>query len=617
MCGVVAIFAYGAAAAPVDPGEVKLVRDAMTHRGPDAAGSWLAEHGRAGFGHRRLSIIDTSDAGNQPMSLPERGVVITFNGEIYNYRELRERLQQGGRRLRTQSDTEVLLHLYDLHGARMVEHLRGMFAFALWDERKQGLLLARDPFGIKPLYYADDGAALRVASQVKALLASERIDGRPSAAGQVSFLVWGFVAEPHTLYRGITALPAGTTLWIDRNGPRRPERYWDVAAVLAAAERGDGRHISTQEAQHEALRQALSDSVRYHLVADVPVGIFLSGGLDSGVVASFAASQSPRSLHTLTLGFDELLGTPADEVSLAAQTAAIYGTRHATSWIGSDRFARERSRLLAAMDQPTIDGVNVYFISQMAAAAGLKVALSGLGGDELFGGYPSFRQIPRMVRQLRFLAASPTLGRAVRAAAGPLMRRFTSPKYASLLEYGTSVEDAYLLRRGLFMPWELPNVLAPEPAREGWEELAPRAHLRQCTGEILGDRAKVMALEMSMYMRNQLLRDSDWAGMAHSLEIRVPFVDHRLFAELAPMLVGAAAPSKADMVKVLRRPLPADVLSRPKTGFAVPIREWLLKGDDVQATDVGRGLRGWARYILRHQLAASVQRPEALTGGVG
>jgi len=592
MCGIAAFFAHGAGAPPVDAGELAVVRDAMTTRGPDDSGMWRPDGGRIGLAHRRLSVIDLSPAGGQPMHTADGRLSIVFNGEIYNYRELRRELAGRGCRFRSDSDTEVLLHLYAQEGAAMVRRLRGMFAFALWDTERSGLLLARDPFGIKPLYYADDGATLRAASQVSALVAGGRVDTRPEPAGHVGFFLWGYVPEPHTLYRGIRALPAGTTLWADRSGVGEPARYYAVAERIAAAEARAAERPVDPDSAHMAMRTALLDSVRHHLVADVPVGVFLSAGLDSATLAALAA-ECGGGVETFTLGFDEYAGRPEDEVGLAETTAETLGTRHRTRRVRAADFRADVDRMLAAMDQPSIDGPNTYFVAKAAREAGLKVALSGLGGDELFGTYPSFSQIPKLRRGLGPLAAVPGLGRGFRAVAGGTLARLTSPKYAGLLEYAGSDGDAYLLRRGLFMPWELPDVLDGELVRDGWAALDQRARLAATTDGLATPHGRVMALETEWYMRNQLLRDADWASMAHSLELRVPLVDPVLFDALAPILVGPHKPAKRDMAQTPRFALPAAVLDRPKTGFMIPVREWM-------APTVGsgeRGLRGWARAV--------------------
>ena len=594
MCGIAAYFAYNLDAPPVDADALLRVRDAMAPRGPDGEGLWVAPDRRIGMAHRRLSIIDLSGAGAQPMALDGGRLSIVYNGEIYNYRALRDGLAAEGRRFTSQSDTEVLLHLYDRYGPAMVHRLRGMYAFAIWDNARKGVYLARDPFGIKPLYYADDGKTLRVASQVKALLAGGGIDTSPAPAGHVGYFLWGSVPEPHTLYRGIKALPAGDSLWFDTSGGGQPHRHFDLTKELAEAE--------PAPFDAGALREAVSDSVAHHLVADVPVGVFLSSGMDSTTLAALASEIKGSNLKTVTLGFNEYRGTPEDETPLAERVAAQYRTDHSTRWISRQAFDDEFDNVLAAMDQPSIDGVNTYFVSKATAEAGLKVALSGLGGDELFGGYDTFAKVPMVARFMSPFRFLPGLGAAFRWVSAPALSRLTSSKYAGLIEYGTSYGRAYLLRRGLFMPWELPQVLDPDMAREGWRELELISALDATTKDIDGWRLRVSALETAWYMRNQLLRDSDWAGMAHSLEIRVPLVDVELFRRIAPMLAGARPPGKRDLALTPATPLPADVLDRPKTGFLVPVREWSGGSDDSEG-GAERGFRGWARRIYRQATA--------------
>ncbi len=586
MCGIAAIYAYGAGAAPVDRESLLAVRQAMTRRGPDGAGLWLADDGRVGLAHRRLAIIDLSDGAAQPMSSADGRLRITYNGEIYNFRALRRELEADGATFATHSDTEVILHLYARLGAAMVERLRGMYAFAIWDEARRGVLLGRDPFGIKPLYYADDGTTVRAASQVKALLAGGQVDTAPEPAGHAGFFLFGYVPEPYTLYAGIRALPAGSTLWIDDNGPGAVAPFFDPSQILAAAPEGE-----TPD-----LRRLLADSVEHHLVADVPVGVFLSSGLDSATLVGLAAESRGADLDTMTLGFREFRGTPDDETPLAEAVARTYGTRHRTRWVAGSDFHDEMEGLLGAMDQPTIDGVNVYFVAQAAAGMGLKVAMSGLGGDELFGGYDTFRQLPAVVGALGWIPGLRLAGAAVRVLTAPLIRGLVSPKYAGIFEYAGAYGDAYFLRRGLFMPWELEDLIGADMARQGLEELAPRARLAACEAPVEGPARKVTALECAWYMRNQLLRDADWAGMAHSLEIRVPLVDATLFKALAPVLGRPGGPGKRAMAAVPATPLPEAVMRRPKSGFAVPVRDWLQGPAAAE-----RGLRGWAKQVYAAQ----------------
>jgi len=593
MCGIALIFGYGLDAPRVDCDELLRIRDAMKRRGPDDAGVWLREDCGIGLAHRRLSIIDPGVGGHQPMATADGRLRVIFNGEIYNYQELRQRLEKKGYQFRSRSDTEVLLHLYAEKGRDMVRDLRGMFAFALWDNHKKGVLLARDPLGIKPLYYADNGRTLRAASQVKALLNSGAIDQQPDPAGHVGFFLWGHVPEPYTLYKGIRALGAGKTLWVDEAGVREEQQFFSLTDEFAYCDAQTGA-FDYDDIQQQ-LAAVLRDSVSHHLIADVPIGVFLSSGLDSATLVALASECRAKDINTVTLGFREYKGTAHDEVPLAEEIAGHYGTRQHTVWVGQRDFKDELGKLVNAMDQPSIDGVNTYFVSKAAAATGLKVALSGIGGDEIFAGYPGFQQIPRMVKGLSLFRYAPVLGKGFRWVSAPLIKHFTSPKYAGLLEYGGSYSGAYLLRRGLFMPWELPDILDEEMVRDGWRELQPLVRLQETIDGVSTARLKVSALELSWYMRNQLLRDADWAGMAHGLEIRTPLVDAELLRSLIPLFMSEQPPTKKDMASTSRKALPEGVLNRRKTGFSVPVHEWLHC--EESAVNM-RGLRGWAKIIL-------------------
>jgi asparagine synthase (glutamine-hydrolysing) len=593
MCGIAGIVAYRPEAPPVDLEELLTVRDAMAMRGPDGAGHWTSKDGRVGLAHRRLAVIDLSPGGAQPMVTADGRLCITFNGEIYNYRALRKDLSDKGYRFQSTSDTEVLLALFRDRGPDMVHALRGMYALAIWDEETQSLFLARDPFGIKPLYFADDGKTVRFASQVKALLKFRGIDASPSAAGHVGFYLWGHVPEPHTLFRGIAPLPAGCTMVVNRSGCARPKAFFSIAEEFAEAREKDSpaSYSDAIALVHEALRESL----QHHLVSDVPVGVFLSSGLDSTTITALAAEAGHVSqLHTITLGFNEYRGTPNDEVPMAELVAACYGTSHQTTWVSSTDFEASLQKMLAAMDQPSIDGVNTYFVSRAAAASGMKVALSGVGGDELFAGYPSFKDLPRIVALFGIGSSFPRASRAFRMMSAPLLNRLTSPKLAGMFEYGGTYAGAYLLRRGMFMPWELPLVLDPDLVREGWRNLQTLLRLEETIRGIESPTMKVAALELCWYMRNQLLRDSDWAGMAHSVEIRVPFVDIPLFRAVARVL-GKHGIVKTAVARAPVHPLPRPLLEKRKTGFSIPVREWLRPSRFAKPRQ--RGLRAWAQLL--------------------
>ncbi|MEM9184259.1 MAG: asparagine synthase (glutamine-hydrolyzing) [Pseudomonadota bacterium] len=567
MCAVNGIYAYHRSAPHVDPVEAATTRDAMTRRGPDDCGLWESADHRLVLGHRRLSIIDLSEAGRQPMVSGCGRYVLCFNGEIFNYGELREELTADGERFRSSSDSEVLLKLLSRHGSDALRRLRGMFALAFWDQQTRELLLARDHFGIKPLYVADDGWQLRFASQVKALLTSRAVSRELDPAGQAGFLLTGSIPEPFTLYRAIRPLPAGHYQRCGPTGPAAP-----VSFVKEPSNAKENRPAD--------LKAAVEDSIRAHLVADVPVGVFLSAGIDSAVLAALASRQNPK-LEALTVGFAEYRNSDRDEVTLARQIAGRLGVHHQVSYYAREQFERDLPQVLSAMDQPSIDGLNTWIVAGAAAKAGWKTALSGLGADELFAGYPSFSDVPRWHRQASWASWVPGLGRLLRTALRPICSVLgLSPKAAGMLEYGRSLGGAYLLKRGLFMPWELPELMGRPAAREGLRRLNLVGRMDQQAGRESHPAAAVSALEQGFYLKNQLLRDADWAGMSHSLEIRVPYVDTSL-----QQLAGGVRFNKNDLLRTAADLLPQMLFERPKTGFTTPLDQWR-----------GHPGAGWARH---------------------
>ena len=595
MCGIAGGFAYSAP--QLDRDELRRMSAKLAIRGPDGSGEWWSDDGRTGLAHRRLAIIDLSDAGLQPMRDGSDSIVIVFNGEIYNHKALRAELELQGHTFASHSDTEVLIELYKNCGVDMFSRLRGMFAFALWDKARRRLLLARDGFGIKPLYYSDNGRSIRFSSQVKSLLSTD-VDTSPEPAGHAGFYLWGSVPEPWTLFKGIRSLPAGGFMIIDENGAHAPLSFYSVSKQFAADEQP--RAAPERRQALEEIAAALRDSAQAHLEADVPVGVFLSAGLDSTLIASLV-SKAGQTTKTVTLGFDEYRGTEQDETVLAEQVARQLKTEHTTVFSPGRAFHDDRQALMNAMDQPSIDGVNTWFVAKATRSIGLKVALSGIGGDELFGSYPSFRQTPRILAAAKIPSLVPGLGRAFRAVSAPILRARTSPKYAGLFEYGGTMGGAYLLRRGLFMPWELPSVMDADMAAEGWRQLQTLSRLNgECQG-LKSNRSKVSTLEMTHYMRNQLLRDADWAGMAHSLEIRVPLVDVDLLRRVAPILATHPGVRKKDVVRA-SCDLPAAIMARKKSGFSVPVRDWITTDLPDGAE---RGLRSWAKLV--HREASKIQ----------
>ncbi len=498
MCGINGIFAYHPAAGLPAETELLQTRDRMRARGPDGHGAWWTTNRRCGLGHRRLSIIDLSDRAAQPMAGDSGNLVVTFNGEIYNYPALRTSLEAEGARFTTTSDTEALLHLYARHGADMVHQLRGMFAFAIWDERKRGLFLARDPYGIKPLYTADDGKTFRFASQVKALLAGGQVSRDLEPAGVVGFYLFGSVPEPFTLYREISALPAGHTQWVDGAGAQAPRPYASIAEILAAVRviqflgpncrSGFAPVCSTASAR---IYWPMSRSAFFCPRASIPVRLL-----------GLMRDAGQRDIRAITLPFDEFRGTDEDEAPHAARVAERYGARHIVRRVGEREFSNDLPAIFDAMDQPSIDGVNTWFIAKAAKEAGLKVALSGIGGDELLAGYPSFIDVPRWRRRFGALAKLPGFGALAHRLVGTLTPQWArrQPKALGMFEYSGSWAGAYLLRRGLFLPRELEvysrsgdGARGPAPARP---DQSPRRehHARPRLGCSPYLRARILAL---------------------------------------------------------------------------------------------------------------------------
>ena len=411
--------------------------------------------------------------------------------------------------------------LYARMGERMLPRLRGMFAFAIWDSQLRELFLARDPYGIKPLYYAQTKEGVLFASQVRALIASGLISTEIEPAGMAGFYLWGSVPEPWTIFRGVMSLPAGSWMRIRSSNPSLPVRWQDVRESWNQAQ-----IRCTEEEVRERVRSAVTDSVAAHLVADVPVSVFLSGGIDSGTVIGLAAQLGAK-VEGVTIGFKEFERVALDEAPMAASIASHYGFDHHIRQVTRAEFEEDLPRFIDAMDQPTIDGLNTWFASKAVAERGYKVVLSGVGGDELFYGYGLTREIPRLLRLTRRIAQFPGGRRLTKALVDALPVGKFHPKLKGVSEFMGSIEGEYFLKRGLFLPFELPQLMGPEAAREGLERLGGFPPGMSGT-EAASAEGAICSLDSTLYMKNMLLRDSDWASMAHSIELRTPLVDAAL-----------------------------------------------------------------------------------------
>jgi len=604
MCGIAGLLLPGAGG---QTDRVAAARQSVTrmieclhHRGPDGCGLEVASGASdplVVLGHTRLAIIDPSPTGRQPMVSADGSTLITFNGEIYNFRALRSVLGDDG--WRSHSDTEVLLRAYARWGRECLAHLRGMFAFALWDAQRRELFLARDRLGIKPVYYActEDGGFV-FASEVRALLAGGLVAPRLDRVALSEYLAYQSLPAPRTLVDGVRSLQPGCWLRVDASGGVTHGCYWDLLGQV-----GPPADTSTLEDSRRRVAELLRESVALHLVSDVPVGAFLSGGIDSTAVVALMrdAGVVPR---TFSVGFHE----QAYDESVHAQTvAACFRTDHSQITLRERDVLDQIPEALDAMDQPTGDGVNTFVVSRAVHAAGIKVALSGLGGDELFAGYPSFMRLQRAAAVFRAWGHMPPLVRTLAARGVRILGRSSvaATKAAAMVASNGQLAHLYPLtrqvlstsqRRALLAePWAGPNAAAPDPYVA---LLEPALRGRPQAGTLTA----ISYAEARTYMHDVLLRDTDQMSMAHSLEVRVPLLDHCLIEYLMRLPDRYKQPAgtpKRLLVDSLDGLLPTSIVHRPKQGFALPFDPW-LRGPLREFCATRLGLDGLAgRGILQ------------------
>ncbi|MFL6764539.1 MAG: asparagine synthase (glutamine-hydrolyzing) [Sphingomicrobium sp.] len=565
MCGIAG--AIGALR-PSDPHACQVMSERLRHRGPDDEGSWSWQLGEP-FGailcHRRLSIIDLRAIAAEPMISPATGTALVFNGEIYNFKELRAELESGGARFITNGDTEVILHGYDRWGVDVFARLRGMFAVVLVDPRNRRAVLARDGYGIKPLYFtrfagADGRPALAFASEGRALVEAG-FAARETDAGRVGRYLWnGFMPGPETIWTQVEEVPRGCYAVMDEQHVTPTfEQFWRVGSSLHAA-----APVAAEEAD-----RLIAESVKLHLIADVPKVVFLSGGVDSTAVATAAAETGD--LHTLSVAFAEAV---ADERRFAAAAASAIGSQHHVVELSARDILEELDDAVAALDQPSFDGVNSWFVSREAARLGFKVALSGAGGDELAGGYISFRRSLRAAAVMNF----PGNRSAAHVAGHALQRLRPRSKAGQLGRAFGALEQMYQTQYALFSTATLQRLLTQPGALTDWGLEAERA--RSLAEEIssLSTLRAVTALESEMFLGDRLLRDMDSVSMAHSLELRVPLADTFLSDRLAGLSDAdryLPLGQKRLLRRLSRKVLPDSFFSRPKRGFEFPMDSWM------------------------------------------
>ena len=585
MCGICGVIGMERS----EPAEeiARRMMAALLHRGPDDEGLMVAPG--AALGMRRLSIIDLS-GGHQPVFNETGDVAVVFNGEIYNFQRLRQVLEARGHAFRTHSDTEVIVHAYEEWGEECLRELRGMFAFAVWDARSCGasgagqrsarVFLARDRLGIKSLYYAMADGVFLFSSEVRSLLASGRVQPRLSPDSLEGYLLFGSVAEPSTLVEGVLSLPPGHFLSFSAAVPPAnpaPKPYWDFADAIRRQEVPGPRSFRDAARQ---LRLLLEETVRDHLIADVPLGVFLSSGLDSTALAALAG-RSQSDLRTFTVVFPE---QQFSESKISRQTARRFHTRHQEIVLAPGQLLAQFEDAVKSLDQPSMDGLNTYFVSRVARQAGLKVALSGLGSDEIFGGYSTFRSVPRAAFAAGMGRWVPgPLRRLSAAAAAKVFRGDAARKAAAAWRSPRDFPHAYYFTRVLFTPSRVERLLAPyfkSGAHSRPRESLWRARLQETAQRAaqLDSFTAVSCFELQSYMVNTLLRDTDAASMANSLEVRVPFLDHRLVEFVGGLPKKAKyepGVPKSLLIEALRDLLPEEVVRQRKRTFTLPWDVWL------------------------------------------
>ena len=560
-----------------------------THRGPDGSGCELIQQANpvVAFGHRRLAIIDLSEGGRQPMYDPETGNSITFNGEIFNFQELRQSLEAQGVQFRSESDTEVILKLYAQKGLDCVGDLRGMFAFAIWDAQQQRLVLARDQIGVKPLYYWRNPANgdLFFASEVRALLASDQMPRTLDKSGLFSYLSYGSVQEPNTLIEQVVSLlPGHTMIW--RDGDVTTHQYWQVL----------GKQPRRESADLEEMRELLRDAVGRQLMADVPLGAFLSGGIDSTAIVALMKEQSEQ-VKTFSIIFDDV---EFDERDYARAAARHIGVEHNELLLTGAMVKNGLATALNAFDMPTYDGLNTYFVSQITREAGMTVALSGVGGDELFGGYSGYQKSLQAARWQQNLSFVPQkIGRFV----NHLTTRFSNSERTQRMGEILSADlHAYFISRKLFSDHQVQQIGAMEMTAEGaWMDRFERLVWESAELDPIN---RASYFELQTYMLSTLLRDTDQMSMAHALEVRVPLLDHVLIEKTFQLCGSTKLDQKYPkplLTKSLGGLLPDECVFRKKQGFAFPFNRWLRESlyDDIKSSFLLEPHPALDRAVLR------------------
>lgn len=570
MCGFVASFGFNF--------KEKNFKKALKHlsrRGPDSEGKWSED--KVFLGSRRLAVIDLKKRANQPMHSLCSRYVLVFNGVIYNFLELRDYLLAKGIKLRTYSDTEVILELFALEAEKMLPKLKGMFAFVIWDRVKKKAFAARDPYGIKPLYIGTCKYGLILASQVKTLISTNLISKEYDIDSRSIFWILGFVTEPDTWFKNIKSLKAGNYIWIEKGAIISDTKWYDINQYWDNFVLSNKK--SSKEKIYKQVKRSVVESVKRHLVSDVPVGLFLSSGVDSAVLAGLMVENGHKSITGITVFFNDFENEENNEVAGAKIIAKHFGIKHYVYKVNKNDFINDLPDILLAMDQPSIDGINTWYASKAASKLGLKVVFSGVGCDEIFFGYPLFKQIPILIKLISVISKIPGLVKLINVFLILVSHINSNTRWRYTLIWGKTVIGAWLLKRSILTHRDLiflkNNYKISEDLINSLFNKKIFSNISQKPYKSI--RLKLSQIESTIYLRNQLLRDSDWASMYHGVELRTPFVDVTLLNNLKDALFYFPFfNSKDPLISCLtKKELPKSIIIKKKISFQTPVKQWI------------------------------------------
>jgi asparagine synthase (glutamine-hydrolysing) len=579
MCGILAVFSN----TYFSEENEKASLFSLKKRGPDGFGVWRTKN--VFLGHTRLAIIDISNRSTQPMVSSCGRYTIIFNGEIYNFTQLKLELEEKGYIFKTNSDTEVILTLFTIEKEKLLNRLHGMFAFVIWDNIEKRAFATRDPYGIKPLYIGYFNEGIVVSSQVKTILSTSLISLDKDELGISKFNLLGSMPEPDTCYKNIKTLESGHYIWIKDNKIVSKICWKNIANIWNSVP------ININIKKHviqDLVKKSIKESISRHIIADVPVGIFLSGGIDSSVLAGLMVEAGVKNLVGVTIAYKEYSNTTLDESIVAKKIATYYGLEHHIRYVTKEEFFDDLPKIFKAMDQPSIDGINTWFASKAISELGIKVVISGVGGDELFMGYNSFQKLPLIVKYINYIYKFPFTKKFLNLLFYIKAKLSKNNRWLDAGDLFQTIDGAWLMSRSINSINSIKN--------SKYLDFNYKNIVNYMTGLRPKDNHLALSqIESMTYLRNQLLRDSDWASMAHSVELRTPLVDITLLENLRPILGEFKKfPNKILLANSLQKRLPKSILTRKKTGFSIPINSWLKQYQTPS--------KSWKEIVLNNYL---------------